>query len=141
LRLAGRAAIVTGGAHGIGRAVVERFLAEGARVLFLDIDADGGRGVVDELGGGRLQFVRADVAVEADVAAAVARAVERFGGVDVLVNDAGVNAYFDATAMSEDEWERFMGVDLKSAGSRASTRSRTCGAAAARSSTSRRSTR
>jgi NAD(P)-dependent dehydrogenase (short-subunit alcohol dehydrogenase family) len=109
--LDGKVAVVTGGAQGIGRAVVERLSREGAAVVSLDIDEEKGR----ELTSSRVAFVRCDVAVEDDVRAAIAAGVERFGGLDILVNNAGVNAYFDAPSMTEDEWDRFFDIDLKSA--------------------------
>jgi len=109
-------AIVTGGSRGIGRAIVEVLAQHGASVAFCGRDADVGRAVEAELSA-RLPvaFRPADVAVEADVAALVADCVERFGRPSVLVNNAGVNANFDAMAMTEEEWDRFFGVDLKSA--------------------------
>ena len=100
-RLDGKIAIVTGGARGIGRAIVEKFALEGATVAVFDVLGDAGP--------------RVDVTVDADVAAAVRRVEHEFGGVDVLVNNAGVNAYYDATTMTEAEWERVFAVDLKGA--------------------------
>src|SRR5437016_5031018 len=90
--LTGRVAIVTGGAQGLGRAVVERFLAENAKVGLIDVDAERGAATAAELGDDVL-FAHADVGREDEVAAAVAATAKRFGGVDVLVNNAGVNAY------------------------------------------------
>ena len=108
-RLDGEVALVTGGARGIGRAVVERLAAAGAAVLSVDLDRTEGR----EPAG--TASVLADVAAEADVARAVATCNDRFGAPTILVNNAGVNANFDAVAMTEGEWERFFGVDLKAA--------------------------
>jgi NAD(P)-dependent dehydrogenase (short-subunit alcohol dehydrogenase family) len=112
--LAGEAAIVTGGARGIGRATVDLLAESGASVTFCDVDAALGRTVERELGG-RVAFVAADVGVEADVARLVAVSREAFGPASVLVNNAGVNAGFDATGMTEAQWDRFFAVDLKSA--------------------------
>jgi NAD(P)-dependent dehydrogenase (short-subunit alcohol dehydrogenase family) len=112
--LDGEIAIVTGGARGIGRAVVEVFAAHGATVVFCDLDSDLGRSVEHELGD-RTKFVRADVGVEADIAAMAVVCAATFGPPSILVNNAGVNANFDATTMTGDDWDRFMGVDLKSA--------------------------
>ena len=116
-RLDGRIAIVTGGARGIGRAIVERLAAERARVTFCDLDPAGGEAAVRALGdaGLRATFVPADVAREADVERLVADVVARDGAVDVLVNNAGINAYFDAAAMTEAEWDAVFAVDLKGA--------------------------
>ena len=85
--LAGRAAIVTGGARGIGRAIVARLLAEGARVAIVDRDRQGGADAVDELGAAQLRFIAADVAKERDVARAITAITRWSGGaLDGLVN-------------------------------------------------------
>src|SRR5438105_8156393 len=116
-RLGGKVAFVTGGARGIGRAIVEKFAAEGASVTFIDLDeADGEAARRDLAGAGQpVDFLRADVTVEADVRRAVEAAASATGVVDVLVNNAGVNAYFDATLMTQAEWDRVFAVDLKGA--------------------------
>jgi NAD(P)-dependent dehydrogenase (short-subunit alcohol dehydrogenase family) len=105
--LDGRVAFVSGGAHGIGRACVERLRAAGASVVFCDVDADAAKEVPAE-------FVACDVTSEEQVAAAIARAVERFGTIDVVVANAGVGAHFDAASMTEAEWEAVFAIDLKS---------------------------
>ena len=112
--LDGEIAIVTGGARGIGKAVVEVFVAHGARVVFCDLDPDLGKSVEQQVGD-RAMFVRADVSAEADIAAMADACTDAFGPATILVNNAGVNANFDATTMTGEEWDRFMGVDLKSA--------------------------
>jgi NAD(P)-dependent dehydrogenase (short-subunit alcohol dehydrogenase family) len=114
--LEARVAFVTGGAHGIGRACVERLQTAGAAVVFCDIDADVGHDVADSLadGPGPVEFVPADVTSEEQVAGATAFAVERFGSLDVVVANAGIGAHFDAAAMSESEWDAFFAIDLKS---------------------------
>jgi NAD(P)-dependent dehydrogenase (short-subunit alcohol dehydrogenase family) len=114
--LDGEVAIVTGGSRGIGQAIVELFAAEGASVLFCGRDAEAGAEAEAAAAGlGRVAFQRADVAVEAQVAALVGSCRQRFGPPTILVNNAGVNANFDAIAMTEDEWDRFFAVDLKAA--------------------------
>jgi len=112
--LDGEIAIVTGGARGIGEAVVEVFVAHGASVVFCDLDADLGRAVEQRVGE-HARFVRADVSSEDDIAAMAETCTVAFGPASILVNNAGVNANFDATTMTGDDWDRFMGVDLKSA--------------------------
>jgi NAD(P)-dependent dehydrogenase (short-subunit alcohol dehydrogenase family) len=116
-RLAGKIAFVTGGARGIGRAIVEKFAAEGAQVTFGDVDEAAGRQTEAELSaaGVRAEFCRGDVTVEADVQRAIEAVLDRRGALDVLVNNAGVNAYFDPTEMTEAEWDRVFAVDLKGA--------------------------
>ena len=116
-RLEGKVAFVTGGARGIGRAIVEKFAAEGADVTFADVDGEAGRQTVDELSADAVytKFVRTDVASEPDVQHAIESVVGRRGTLDILVNNAGINAYFDATQMSETDWDRVFAVDLKGA--------------------------
>lgn len=87
--LAGKVAIVTGGASGIGRAIVEGFVAEGARVVVVDLDADAGGALATALGDSAA-FAQTDVTDADQVQAAVDTAVERFGGLHVMVNNAGI---------------------------------------------------
>lgn len=113
--LDGRVAFVTGGAHGIGRACVERLHQAGAAVVFVDVDADVGAEVADALtdGSAPVEFARCDVTSEAEVASVVGAAIERHGFVDVVVANAGIDAPFDAATMTEEEWDAFLGIDLK----------------------------
>jgi NAD(P)-dependent dehydrogenase (short-subunit alcohol dehydrogenase family) len=114
--LEGRTAFVTGGAHGIGRACVERLQAAGAAVVFGDVDEQAGREAAESLSGGPapVDFAPCDVTSEEQVASVVNAAVERFGAVDVVVANAGVDIPFDAATMTEDEWNDFLAIDLKS---------------------------
>jgi 3-oxoacyl-[acyl-carrier protein] reductase len=88
--LAGRTAVITGGAQGLGRAVAERFVAEGARVVIGDVDLAAAEATAAELGEGTAVAVRCDVTDEDQVAALVAAATDAFGSIDVMVNNAGV---------------------------------------------------
>jgi NAD(P)-dependent dehydrogenase (short-subunit alcohol dehydrogenase family) len=110
--LDGEIAIVTGGARGIGKAVAELFVADGAAVVFCDLEPELGQEVERQLGA-RAKFVAADVSVEADVTSVIDACVQQYGPPTILVSNAGVNANFDATTMTTDDWDRFMGVDLK----------------------------
>jgi NAD(P)-dependent dehydrogenase (short-subunit alcohol dehydrogenase family) len=116
-RLAGKVALVTGGTQGIGRAVVEKLVREGARVSFLDLEETSGAATARELGGpgSSVSFIRADVTREGEVKAAIDEVVRGNGRLDVLVNNAGVNAYFDAAEMTEAQWDAVFAVDLKGA--------------------------
>ncbi|MCJ7671778.1 MAG: glucose 1-dehydrogenase [Acidimicrobiia bacterium] len=89
--LSGKVAIVTGGAGGIGRAIVERFVTEDAKVVVADVDADAGERLVNELGAA-VAFQRTDVASADDVQAVVDFAIERFGGLHVMCNNAGISS-------------------------------------------------
>lgn len=113
--LAGRVAIVTGGSRGIGYAVVESLARAGARVMFCGRAEEVGRAAEHELSAaGEVGFRAADVGKEAEIEGLVAACAERFGPPTILVNNAGVNANFEATEMTEAEWDRFFDIDLKS---------------------------
>ncbi|MEQ1899249.1 MAG: SDR family oxidoreductase [Devosia sp.] len=115
-RLAGEHVLVTGGSNGIGAAIVEKCLAEEASVSFIDIDRAGGVALFKRLAEpGRLLFTPGDVCLSADIAKATAAAVERFGPVTGLVNNAGRDIAADPVAMTEEDWNRFFDLDLKSA--------------------------
>jgi NAD(P)-dependent dehydrogenase (short-subunit alcohol dehydrogenase family) len=114
-----RAAVVTGGASGIGRATVERFLAESWDVVAADLNAENGERLVDAMEAdgykGRIGFVRADVSVEADVAAAVGAAAEHYGRLDCMVNNAGVaGAFGPITEMEVEDWDYTFAVLTRS---------------------------
>jgi NAD(P)-dependent dehydrogenase (short-subunit alcohol dehydrogenase family) len=116
-RLDRKSILVTGGARGIGRAIVEKCAEEGALVSFFDTNEAGGRATADEIAGaGRsVDFLRVDVTREDEVERGVAAVAELHGRVDVLINNAGVNAYFDAVEMTEAQWDQVFAVDLKGA--------------------------
>ena len=99
---------VTGGARGIGAATVSAFGTAGARVASLDVDPE------ESGASGSALFTRCDVSSPADVAKAFSTVEAELGPVDVLVNNAGVNAGFDPVSMSPDEWDTFFAVDLRS---------------------------
>jgi len=106
----GRVAFVTGGAAGIGKACVKKFVAEGAHAAFLDTDADRSRAVVEELGDAVTWF-ETDITDEAAVAEAVRALDERHGRIDVLVNNARASILKSLDAKME-EWELMLRVNI-----------------------------
>jgi len=114
-RLEGKVALVTGGASGIGEATAKLFAGEGASVAIADLQVERGERVANEIrtAGGAAAFVRGDVASDADARRMVAFAVERFAGLDVLVNNAGVESPKAVLDTSEAEWDHVMAVNAK----------------------------
>ena len=112
-RLDGKVAVITGAASGIGRASARKFAAEGAHVVVADLDEAGGKTQAEEVGG---LFVRADVTSADDVQAMYAAAIERFGGLDVLFNNAGISPPDDDSILETelDAWRRVQEVNLTS---------------------------
>jgi NAD(P)-dependent dehydrogenase (short-subunit alcohol dehydrogenase family) len=113
-RFEGKVALVTGAASGIGRATVERLAAEGARVVCADVQEAELAACVRALeqAGGQALAVRCDVTREADAAAAVAAAIERFGQLDVLCNVAGILRFDHSHELALRDWERILAVNL-----------------------------
>jgi NAD(P)-dependent dehydrogenase (short-subunit alcohol dehydrogenase family) len=116
-RLAGKAAIVTGGASGIGRAVAQRFVAEGARVLAVDINGDGLQETIGlvKASGGVLHGAVADVSRGDDARTVVAQAMQDFGAVHLLANMHGISEFSDTTILnvSEEVFTRTWEVNVK----------------------------
>ena len=119
MRLQDKVALITGSAGGMGKAAAELFAHEGASVIVSDVLADEGEETAQAIrdAGGRAIFVKADVSREDEVKHMVARAVDAFGRIDVLYNNAGIMPSDDGgvTDLSEAVWDRIMDVNLKSA--------------------------
>jgi NAD(P)-dependent dehydrogenase (short-subunit alcohol dehydrogenase family) len=115
MRLAGKVALVTGGASGMGESEATIFAREGAKVVVGDINEADGRRVVDKIAGagGQARFVRLDVTDEGDWVAAVADTVKAFGKLDILVNNAGISGTFDPDTTSTTAWDTVMAVNAK----------------------------
>lgn len=112
--MAGKVVIVTGGSRGLGRGMVELFLEEGARVVIADVLEEEGRALVSELGGA-VRFKQTDVSQRDAVQALVDYAVAEFGGLDAIVNNAGLsdNAFGSLLEADFDAFERVMAVNVK----------------------------
>jgi NAD(P)-dependent dehydrogenase (short-subunit alcohol dehydrogenase family) len=116
-RLDGKVALITGAASGIGAVAARLFAGEGARVVVADVSDDAGRATIEEIEatGGQAAYVHADVSSADDARAMVAFAMERFGSLDVLHNNAGVFPAADGsvTDTDEDVWDLVMRINLK----------------------------
>jgi meso-butanediol dehydrogenase/(S,S)-butanediol dehydrogenase/diacetyl reductase len=112
--LEGRVAIVTGGASGIGAAAVRRFARAGARVVVADVSDAAGEALAEEIrtAGGQAIYQHADVRLAADVDGMVAVAVERFGALHVLFNNAGIGTYAQVPDLDPAMWEQIIAVNL-----------------------------
>ena len=115
-RLKGQVAWITGTASGIGQGIAELFGEEGAKCALIDQNADGGAKVAEDIErkGGETFFQPCDVADEAQVRDTIEAAVDRFGGLQILVNCAGIGHYKLLHEYGEDEWDRLMDVNVKS---------------------------
>jgi NAD(P)-dependent dehydrogenase (short-subunit alcohol dehydrogenase family) len=109
-QLEGRVAVITGAASGMGLATAARFVAEGAKVVVADVNADAGQAAADQLGPSA-RFTRCDVSVEDDVAAAVALATDAFGRLDIMFNNAGIGGAFGpVTELEVEHWDATFAV-------------------------------
>jgi NAD(P)-dependent dehydrogenase (short-subunit alcohol dehydrogenase family) len=113
----GKVAVVTGGGSGIGEACAREFATRNAAVAVVERDAKAGEKTARELRGkrGTAEFFLADLSHREEVERLIPAIVSRFGGIDVLVNNAGIQRYGTVTTLSEEEWDEVMNVNLKSA--------------------------
>jgi NAD(P)-dependent dehydrogenase (short-subunit alcohol dehydrogenase family) len=115
VRLKDKIAIVTGGASGLGKAMVDRFAREGAIIVVADIDDAAAEATVAQLNaaGARASALHVDVSSQEAAADAMAEVVARQGRIDILVNNAGVSRYRPFATMTAQDWDTVLGVDLK----------------------------
>jgi len=116
MRFKDKVCVVSGGGSGIGRATCERFAAEGGRVVVVDLNEEHGNETVKTItdAGGESIFAKTDVSNSAEVQAAVKAAVDKWGKIHVIVNDAAMMTFKPILELAEQDWERVMGVNLRS---------------------------
>lgn len=116
MRLEGKVAVITGGGSGIGKATAIAFAREGAKVVIGNRNAEAGEATVRQIrgAGGTCEFVRTDVTIAAEVARLVGTAVQRYGKLDCLFNNAGINMAGSVVDVSEEDWDYTIAVNLKS---------------------------
>ena len=115
-RFTDKVCLVSGGSSGIGKATCIQFAKEGAKVLIMNRDEEEGEKVIAEINGngGEAIFIKTDVGIAADVKAAVQAAIDNWGHIDVLVNNAAKMTFKSITELTEEEWDEVMQVNLKS---------------------------
>lgn len=111
-RLEGKRAVITGAAHGIGKAIAEAFVREGATLILADIDETAVTALADTLG---QTAARIDVGRKAEIDALFALVERQWGGIDILVNNAGVTHACDLLDLAEEDFDRVFAINLKSA--------------------------
>ncbi|NDL67490.1 glucose 1-dehydrogenase [Anaerotalea alkaliphila] len=111
----GKVVVVTGAAHGIGRRIALAYGAEGARVVLADIDGEAGTATAAAIqdAGGEALFVRTDVANPREIQALMKEAVEAFGAIHILVNNAGVSVWKSPYELAVEEWDRILDTNLR----------------------------
>jgi len=116
-RLAGKIAVVTGGARGIGKGIANRFAQEGATVLIADKELSRAEETVREIcaAGGKAEAFCADVSKRGDASAMITKSVESFDGIDILVNNAGVIEFGGILDCTPEDWNKMIAVDLTGA--------------------------
>lgn len=114
-RISGKVALITGAAHGMGRSHAMLFAQEGAKVVVSDRDEEAGAAVAAEIErlGGHAVFTRLDVSQEGDWKAAVSLALQAYGGIDVLVNNAGIGVYGMMDDLSVEDWDRAFSINAR----------------------------
>ncbi|MFD4704933.1 SDR family NAD(P)-dependent oxidoreductase [Gottfriedia sp. NPDC058432] len=114
MRLLNKTAIVTGGANGIGKATVQKFLEQGAKVVFTDINEEAGNRTLDEMKkiSDYVIFIKHNVQLEADWINVVNETKKNFGSIDILFNNAGIFSSKPVTEYETEEWNRLLGINV-----------------------------
>ena len=114
MRLKEKTAIVTGGANGIGKATVNKFLEEGANVVFTDINKEAGNKTLEEMRevSNNVLFIQHDVSKESDWINVIEETLKAFGKVDILFNNAGIFSSKPVTEYETEEWNRLLGINV-----------------------------
>jgi len=117
MKLANKSAIVTGSRRGIGKAIALALAKEGAAVVICDVNLEECQVVAEEIrqAGGKAMAIKCDVSVKAEVQELVAKTIETFGRVDVLVNNAAYGVIKPFVKITEEEWDRVFSVNVKGA--------------------------
>jgi NAD(P)-dependent dehydrogenase (short-subunit alcohol dehydrogenase family) len=111
-RVSGKVALVTGGAMGLGEAIVRLLVREGAKVVLTDVQDEIGQAVADALGAGQALYLHHDVASEADWQSVIAQTLDQFGQLDIVVNNAGVALIKSVEETTLEDWRGLMSVNL-----------------------------
>lgn len=113
--LKNKVAVITGGANGIGKATALLFSKHGAKVVIVDVNQEAGDRVVDEITnkGGVAGFEKTDISKSADVNKMMENVIAKYGGIDILINNAGILADAQLVKMTEEEWDRVIDINLK----------------------------
>ena len=113
--LEGKVAVITGGANGLGKATALLFSEHGAKIVIIDINQEAGNKVVSEIieNGGIASFIKTDISKSAEVIKMMDSVIATYGGVDILINNAGILADAQLVKMTEETWDRVININLK----------------------------
>jgi NAD(P)-dependent dehydrogenase (short-subunit alcohol dehydrogenase family) len=116
MRFQGKVCVVTGGGSGIGRAVCQRFAAEGGKVVIVDIDENKGKETEKSIrqNSAHALFIKTDISYAAEIKAAVTQVLQTWGRIDILINNAAIMTFQPIVELPEEAWDKLMAVNLKS---------------------------